>query len=295
MDLSIVRPLLPVAGAVPKPVRLAARAMVEAKRRGAPVIFMMGAHVLRSGVQRYIIDLMERGLVAGLAGNGACAVHDFELALIGATTESVARYIQDGRFGLWAELGEMNRAFIRGAAEGLGAGECVGRLITEGGFPHRDISLFAAAHRLGRPFTVHIGLGHDILHEHPTCDGSALGAVSYTDFLIFTQLLSGLEGGVFANFGSAVTGPEVFLKALAMSRNATGGPRRFTTLVGDLHELPENVSGEAEKTAPMYFYRPWKTILVRSVRDGGLGLYAQGRHEYTIPFLWSAVNEEEQR
>ncbi|MDR0882741.1 MAG: hypothetical protein LBP55_09420 [Candidatus Adiutrix sp.] len=274
-----------------------AEAMLEARRRGAPTIFMMGAHVIRAGVQRYLIDLLERGLITALAGNGACAIHDFELARIGATTESVARYIREGQFGLWAELDELNETFKKGAAKGLGAGEAVGRLINERNFPHRDISLFAAANRLKIPFTVHMGIGSDILHELPDCDGAALGAVSYTDFLIFAAIMEKLEGGVFGNFGSAVVGPEVFLKALAMARNAAGGPvggpRRFTTLVCDLHDLPEGGVREADRASALYYYRPWKTILVRTVSDGGQGFYVKGRHEDTIPGLWSAVKAAE--
>ena len=296
LDISTVKPLAPCAGSIDDGLKQTARAMLAARRRGAPVIFMMGAHVLRAGVQRYLIDLMERGLVNCLAGNGACAIHDYELALIGATTESVAKYISEGQFGLWAELGEINAALKEGAARGQGAGETLGRLIAEGIFPHKEISLLAAAHRLGLPFTLHIGIGSDILHEQPNCDGAALGAASYADFLILARIVEDLEGGVFANFGSAVTGPEVYLKALAMVRNAaggSGGPRRFTTLVCDLHDLPASPDREADRTQALYFYRPWKTILVRTVSDGGASFYVRTRHEDSLPALWTAINDEE--
>lgn len=293
LDLSVIKDLSPT-DRIDEGLQRTAEAMGRARASGAPVIFMMGAHVLRAGVQRYIIDLMERGLVTGLAGNGACAVHDFELARIGATTESVARYIKTGQFGLWQELGEINQALIDGARQGWGAGEALGRLINNPGFPQADISLLATAWRLKIPFTLHIGLGHDIVHELPNCDGGAVGQTSYTDFLIFTRQLAELQGGVFANFGSAVTGPEVFLKALAMARNAAGAsraPRHFTTLVCDLHDLPEEVGKEADRADPHYYFRPWKTILARGVGDGGKGYYVKGRHEQSIPGLWTALSQ----
>jgi len=176
----------------------------EARAKNAEVILMMGAHVLRSGVQRYVIDLMEQGLVTAVAGNGACAIHDFELALIGATTESVARYIQAGQFGLWEETGRLNDMIAVAAREGLGLGEALGREITDGVYPRKDISVLAAAWRLGIPFTIHVGIGYDIIHEHPNCDGAALGAASYRDFLIFAKVLERLEHGVVMNFGSAI-------------------------------------------------------------------------------------------
>jgi len=275
--------------------RLTAEAMLDARANGAAIIFMMGAHVIRSGVQRYIIDFMRRGLVTCLAGNGACAVHDFELALIGATTESVADYIKIGQFGLWDELELLNKALLNGVKHGWGAGECVGRLIDEGSFPHADISLFAAAWRFGIPFTVHIGIGNDIIHQLPSCNGAAIGQASYTDFLIFANKIENLEGGVYTNFGSAVTGPEVYLKALSMARNVSGGdrrPRQFTTLVCDLHDLPQNVSQEADKQNPLYYYRPWKTILARTLNEG-VGYYVKGCHDYTVPALWTAIGEAE--
>jgi hypothetical protein len=259
----------------------------------AAVILMMGAHVLRSGMQRYLIDLMQRGLVSAVATNGAGAIHDFELALIGATTESVARYIKDGRFGMWRETGRLNDVVSAGNAEGLGFGEALGREILEGNYPHKDLSLFAQAYRLGVPVTVHVGLGHDIVHAHPNCDGAAVGAASYRDFLIFARCLEELEGGVVMNFGSAVMGPEVYLKALAMVRNAARGQGRriadIMTLVCDLHLLPQPVCREAEKDHPLYFFRPWKTMLVRTVADGGRSYYVQGPHAETIPQLWTAA------
>lgn len=199
--------------------RTVAARIQAAREAGAARMLMMGAHVLRAGVNRHIIDLMERGLIDHIACNGAGAIHDYELARIGATTESVARYIKDGQFGLWRETGELNEIVIEAAREGLGFGENVGRTIAASGFPFKELSVFAAAYRLGVPVTVHAGIGYDIIHEHPNCDGGAIGQSSYTDFLIFANTIERLEGGVLLSFGSAIMGPEVYLKALAIRRS----------------------------------------------------------------------------
>jgi hypothetical protein len=264
-----------------------------AKAHGSAVILMMGAHVLRSGVQRYLIDLMEHGYLSGLAMNGAGMIHDFEFALIGATTESVARYITEGQFGLWQETGRINDIINAAYQNGLGMGEAVGKAIFEGDFPYRDLSVFAAGYRLQIPITVHVGIGYDIIHEHPNCDGAATGATSYRDFLRFAHLVEKLEGGVVMNFGSAVMAPEIYLKALGMARNVAHQAGRvikhFTTLVCDFHVLPDDLSQEPSKENPAYYFRPWKTMLVRTVADGGESFYVQGKHAETIPALWSAL------
>jgi len=177
----------------------------------------------------------------------------------------------------------------------MGLGEAVGRVIEEERFPHSDISVFAAGYRLGIPMTVHTGIGYDIVHEFPNCDGAAYGAASYTDFLRFAKILQLLEGGVVMNFGSAVMAPEIFLKALSMVRNVARQEGRqichFTTLVCDLADLPDNYREEASKDNPYYYFRPWKTMLVRTVADGGESFYVKGRHAETIPALWTAINE----
>jgi hypothetical protein len=264
-----------------------------ARQRGSSRILLMGAHVLRAGVARHLIDLMERGVLTHIAMNGAGPIHDWEFALIGASTESVARYIQTGEFGLWHETGRMNDAVRAGAQEGLGLGEVLGRTILDGDFPHKDISVLAAGYRLGVPVSVHVGIGYDILHEHPNCDGAAFGATSYRDFLVFTQAVAQLEGGVLLNFGSAVMGPEVYLKALAMARNVALQQgrqiRHFTTAVFDLIALEGDPRQQAPKSDPQYYYRPWKTILVRTVADGGESFYVQGDHRLTVPHLRRAV------
>jgi len=225
--------------------------------------------------------------------NGAGPIHDFELALIGATTESVARYIREGQFGLWEETGRINEAIRQGAREGLGLGEAVGRMIEKEQFPHRQVSILAAGYRLRVPVTVHVGIGYDIIHEHPSCDGAALGATSYQDFLILAHSVSRLQGGVLLNLGTAVMGPEVYLKALSMARNVAHQEGRrihqFTTAVFDLLDLGPDYHHEAPKSDPHYYFRPYKTILVRTVQDGGESFYVRGDHRATLPNLYRRV------
>jgi len=265
----------------------------SAKAAGAARMWMMGGHVVRAGTQRHLIDLMDRGLISLIAMNGAGPIHDYEFALIGASTESVARYVRTGEFGLWTETGRMNDAINAGAKAGLGLGECLGKTIAEGDFPHKDVSVLAAAYRRNIPVTVHIGIGYDILHEHPNADGAALGQTSYTDFLTFAEHVRNLEGGVVLNFGTAVMGPEVYLKALAMARNVAHQEGKtltnFTTAVFDLIPLDDDYHKQAPKTDPRYYYRPWKTILVRTVADGGESFYVQGDHRQTVPAVWKAA------
>ncbi len=262
----------------------------QAKQQGSARILMMGAHLLRAGVSRHLIDLIQNGWIDQVAMNGAGAIHDYELARIGATTESVARYIRTGEFGLWQETGELNDWIAEAAQLGLGLGENVGRRIAESDFPHRDLSVLAAAYRAGVPVTVHVGIGYDILHEHPNCDGAATGAASYRDFLIFAKTMERLEGGVMLSFGSAIMAPEVYLKALAMARNVAAQEGRtirdFLSVVFDLVPIAGDWRAELPKTDPGYYFRPHKTILVRTVADGGQSEYFCGGHRATLPALW---------
>ena len=261
-------------------------AIKTARKNNAAVILMYGAHVIRRGLGKYMIRLMEEGLVTHLATNGAGSIHDFELAMIGATCESVERYISEGQFGLWNETGKLNEAIVKGAKEGLGFGEAAGKYICENNFPHADHSVLAAGYRLQIPVTVHVSVGCDIVHEHPNCDGAAIGQASMTDFLIYAKSTENLENGVFLNVGSAVTGPEVYLKCLSMARNVAKQENRkianFTTAVFDMQPISGNVSTAPPKTNPHYYFRPWKTILARTVADGGSSFYVQGDHQATL-------------
>ncbi len=298
LDTSIIKDLSAYrCGAIGQSLREVGKRIIQAREKRAAVILMLGGHVLRSGTQEFIIDLMERGYISCIAMNGSGVIHDFELALIGATTENVAKYIKDGQFGLWKETGRINDYINRGYKKALGMGEAVGQAVAKGQFPYKDISILAAGFRLKVPVTVHVGIGYDIIHEHPNCDGAASGAASYRDFLYFAKIVENLENGVVMNFGSAVMAPEVFLKALSMARNIARQKgrqiRRFTTLVCDLYKLPKDFSVEPDKDTPGYYFRPWKTMLVRTVADGGRGFYVRGRHAETIPALWSAVNAAE--
>lgn len=262
----------------------------RARERQAARILIMGAHVLRAGVNRYLIHLLEQGWLTHIAMNGAGLIHDYELARIGATTESVARYIQSGQFGLWLETAELND-WIRACAEtDEGLGEYAGRRIETSDYPWKDLSVLAAAWRCRIPATVHVGIGYDILHEHPNCDGAAVGETSYRDFLIFAHAVENLEGGALMNFGSAIMGPEVYLKALAMARNVAHQHgrqiRNFTTAVFDLVPIQGDWRQELPKSDPGYYFRPHKTILVRTVADGGESLYFCGHHRESVPALW---------
>lgn len=276
-----------------KALPILAERLIDAHREGRTTMLSCGAHVLRQGNSPLLIDLMEKGLISHLAFNGAGAIHDFEVAMIGQTCESVARYIREGQFGLWEETGRLNEAVSRGFQDGLGFGESVGRMIEEEEFPFRSMSVLAAGYRLQVPVTIHISVGQDIVHEHPNFDGAAAGATSYQDFLIYTQAITRLEGGVFMNYGSAVMGPEVYLKALAMARNVAQQRgeeiRNFTTAVFDLPDLGEDLSAEAPKNDPRYYFRPFKTILVRTVADGGQSYYVQGDHRLTFPALYDEI------
>ncbi len=264
--------------------------IVAARRAGRPVIWMMGAHVIKCGLSRLLIDLMERGIVTHVATNGAGSIHDFELALIGETSEDVASSIEDGTFGMAEETGAlMHQALREGVRLGLGYGESIGRFIAQDErFRHRDVSIAYAAYRLGIPFTVHVTIGTDIIHQHPACDFGILGWASGQDFKIYCASVSELEGGVFLNFGSAVTGPEVFLKALSIARNLGYTVAHITTANFDLIPLGDYRS-KVGMDDPAYYYRPRKNIVNRPTSLGGKGFHITGDHVQTIPSLHHRV------
>lgn len=275
-----------------------AEKIVKARRDyDATVLMMYGAHVIRTGNGLFMIELMKRGLVNHFATNGAGSIHDFEFAMIGNTCESVAKYISEGQFGLWHETGIINDIIREGAKEGLGWGEAIGKYIWENNFPYREKSVLAMGYHLGVPCTVHVGIGNDIINEHPNADGASMGICSYNDFLVYAKSIQKLEHGVFLDFGSAVAGPEVYLKALAMARNVAHQKGEkitdFTTAVFDLMAIDDSdgYNVTPPKTDPRYYFRPWKTILARTVADGGKSYYVQGDHRETVPNLARKVFE----
>jgi len=266
--------------------REVAERIVDARVRGRPVLWMMGAHVIKCGLSPIIIDLMKRGIITHVASNGAVAIHDFEIALIGETSEDVATSIEDGTFGMAEETGLlMNLAVQRGVREGLGYGESLGKMIAEDErFKFREYSVLYNAYRFGIPFTVHVALGTDIIHQHPRCNFAVLGEASGRDFKKYVTTVCNLEGGVFLNFGSAVIGPEVFLKALSIARNLGYKVEKFTTANFDLKPIVDYRRPRG-KDDPDYYYRPLKNIVIRPPSMGGKGFHITGDHIVTIPNL----------
>jgi len=259
--------------------RAVARAIVLARRRDRPVIIGMGAHVTKVGLNPILVDLMERGILTAVAMNGAVIIHDFELALMGHTSEEVDAEIDSGRFGMAEETGRiLNDAIAAGAKEGLGIGEAVGTYITlhKKQFPHHRTSVLAAGARLGIPVTVHVAVGTDIIHMHPSADGAAIGAGSLLDFRKLAAVVSGMEGGVYINLGSAVILPEVFLKTVALARNLGYDLTDITTVNMDF----------------LSHYRPITNVVRRPTQKGGRGYSLTGHHEIMMPLLAAAVIEQ---
>jgi len=272
---------------------LVARAIREARENGRPVLWMMGAHVVKSGLSLVVVDLMMRGLVTHVAGNGALSIHDFELALIGETSEDVADSIEDGSFGMAEETGRIiNETVQAGVRDGLGYGEALGRLYaSDERFAHRDSSILYAGCKLRIPVTIHVTIGTDIIHQHPAVDFGALGAASGIDFTTYCATVAKLEGGVFCNFGSAVTGPEVFLKALSIARNLGHTVSHITTANFDLFPLRGDYHRDVPKDDIEYYYRPRKNIVNRPASLGGRGFHICGDHKATIPSLHRMLTE----
>lgn len=269
---------------------LAAR-VVEARQNHRPVILSMGAHVIKNWLSRYLIALIQKGVITHLAGNGACSIHDFELAYLGGTSEHVPTAIEDGSFGMWEETGRwMNEAIRQGAAQGLGYGSALASYMQAHPerFPHLDDCVLYQAYLADVPATYHIALGTDIIHQHPTVDFGAIGQASGVDFHKFCCSVSQLDGGVYMNFGSGVIGPEVFLKALSISRNLGYQTYRITTANFDLIDL-----GDYHKSIgyddPNYYYRPRKNIVNRPVSQGGMGWHFTVDHKVSIPNLYARV------
>lgn len=251
-------------------------AIVQARKDKRPVMLGMGAHSIKVGLSPVIIDLMERGIITSLSLNGAGIIHDFELAFIGQTSEDVDKEILSGAFGMAEETGSMLNNAIKSAGEDEGIGAVVGKMINSGAFPYKDKSLLAAGIRLNVPVTVHVAIGTDIIHMHPSFDGRATGAAAHRDFVTFCSLVSELEGGVYINLGSAVLLPEIFLKAVTLVRNLGHSLQHFTTVNMDF----------------VQHYRPNTNVVRRPTQGGGRGFALTGHHEIMFPLLAAAIIEQ---
>ena len=253
-------------------------AIVEARRKGKPVILGMGAHATKVGLNPILVDLMRKDVITAVAMNGAVVIHDFELAYQGQTSEEVEAEIDSGRFGMAEDTGRiLNEAIVKGWEKGLGLGEAVGRYITSHSkqFPHRRSSLLAAGVQLGIPVTVHVAIGTDIIHMHPSANGEAIGGASLLDFRKLAAVVSQMEGGVYINLGSAVFLPEVFLKTVTLGRNLGRALKRITTVNMDF----------------LSHYRPLTNVVKRPTQKGGKGYNLIGHHELMVPLLAAAVLE----
>jgi len=250
--------------------------MIQAVMAKKTLILAMGAHPIKVGLSPVILDLMERGIISGVAMNGAGIIHDAEVAMAGNTSEDVAAVLGDGQFGMADETGRfLNAAIQDGARQGLGLGRSVGAMLVREDFPHNRQSLLARAYELDLPITVHVAIGTDIIHFHPSVDGAAIGATSHLDFRIFAGLVSRLKKGMLINLGSAVIMPEVFLKALSLVRNLGHDVSDFTTLNMDF----------------IQHYRPMTNVVRRPTLESGRGYSLVGHHEIMFPLLVAALIE----
>ncbi|HTK47999.1 MAG TPA: hypothetical protein VL328_08490 [Gemmatimonadaceae bacterium] len=260
--------------------RAVVRAIADAARRSRGVVVMLGGHVVKTGLAPVLIDLMRRGIVTHVAMNGSAAIHDYEVARFGATSEDVAAGLKDGTFGMAEETGrEMNEACVAGMRDGIGMGETLGRALDQApALANPELSILLAARRLGLPLSVHAALGAEIIHQHPAANGAAIGDTSHRDFRRLAHSLARLDdGGVVLNLGSAVIMPEVFLKALTIARNLGGGkPEHFTSVDLDMQR----------------HYRPRMNVVQRPTLHSGKGYEITGHHEIMVPMLvWGVIEE----
>lgn len=263
--------------------RAVVAALAAAKRANKGVIVMLGGHIVKTGLAPVLIDLMRRGVITHLAMNGSAAIHDYEIARFGGTSEDVAAGLRDGTFGMAEETGRgMNDAFIRGSAAGHGMGEAVAEALNaEPALAHPELSVVLNAWKFGVPVTVHAAIGAEIIHQHPAASGAAIGDTSHRDFRRLAASIETVDdGGVVLNCGSAVIMPEVFLKALTIARNVNAGkPQRFVTVDLDMQR----------------HYRPQVNVVQRPTMDSGKGYAITGHHEIMVPLLAWAVVEELER
>ncbi len=251
---------------------------VTAFQTGKPIFLALGGHVIKCGLAPFIIKMMEMGLIKGLSSNGSVVIHDFEIAMFGKTSEDVATALEDGSFGMASETCDgINHIISQAYDEELGYGEAVGKYLVENYAPNQTLSLLAMAYKMNIPFTVHVAVGTDIVHQHETADGAAIGECSLRDFRILCNQLKDLnEGGVFLNFGSAVIMPEVFLKAITVVRNLGFPLNNFYTAVFDMN----------------MHYRPRTNIVHRPTLSGGKGFYFVGHHEIMLPLFFNLIKEK---
>lgn len=267
--------------------------IISARKNGAPVILSMGAHVIKNGLSKYLIEMMKKGIITHISSNGAGSIHDFELALIGGTSENVPTAIEDGSFGMWEETGKlMNEAINKGANLGMGYGQSLATFIEQNPemFPYKEDCVLYQAYKNNIMATYHIALGTDIIHQHPTCKFGAIGITSGVDFKRICYSVSKMEKGVFLNFGSAVIGPEVFLKALSISRNLGYKVYDITTANFDLIKLGD-YKRKLSYDDYEYYYRPRKNIVNRPVSKGGIGYHFSLDHKVSIPNIYNKVLE----
>jgi hypothetical protein len=286
-----------------------AQAIVSSRKAGKPVVIFSGAHLIKNGLGPLLADLVRRGLVTLVAGNCATAIHDFELALIGQTSENVPDALGKGRFGMACEFAYFNYALSVGDKDRLGLGESLGKAICDegfrsrvfalakkddspDGFAHPEVSVLAACYENNVPFTVHVGIGTDVVDQHPSFDGQAKGGCSGRDFLIYTHEIARLtNGGVVLNIGSAVTGPEVLLKAVSIAANTGNVPCSIITADFDLRDCDRGAM--SDESSQGYYFRDQKSVVTRIPQAfAGKGFYIQGDQKQTFPLLYKKTVQE---
>lgn len=251
-------------------------AVVAARRARRPVILAIGGHVVKCGLQPVLKSLIEADVITAVAMNGSAVIHDFEVSLIGATSEDVGAVLHTGDFGFSEETGGgINRALKAALPDGIGFGEAVGRCILDNGHKFKDYSLLSTCVEHDIPATVHVAIGTDIIHQHPEFDGAVTGEMSARDFRLLTSLVANLSGGVWLNVGSAVIMPEVFLKALSVAQNLGYHVDDFTTANFDMNQ----------------HYRPLQNVVKRPTSGSGMGFSITGHHEINLPLFAMAVLE----
>jgi len=291
---------------VRKGIDVIAHEIIQRRANGQPILLFTGGHLVKNGLSRLLVDLIHRGLFAVISGNGATSIHDFELALIGETSEYVPQTLEKGEFGMAWEFNFMNAALSIGNKNKVGYGEVIGKMVYQKSFQEKiakylnidpktiefkypELSIAAACYEEKVPFTIHVGIGTDVLDQHKWFDGCAKGGCSGRDFLIYTKVVSKLmQGGVILNIGSAVTGPEVFLKAASMVGNVGQTPNDILTVNFDLKPYqPETITNES---AVGYYFRDQKSIIVRIPKAyGGKGYYIEGNQILTFPYLYQRL------